>query len=179
MCGFHFSFQFKLQTYLIRSTCTATLTTSLVSAAPLTKTSRRSTWSTLSTLTEEVCSNVTWNREIFHQRRTPSRSPTMATSSSDLEPTTLASGSSTVTSSSTSLSVWASSYKSVRKQIYLRFRRTSPHAETTYPLSHFTDLFLTLRVQNKIAQLMLTKCKFMFVLCDVSGGSEVLGSAAV
>lgn len=26
---------------------------------------------------------------------------------------------------------------------------------------------------------MLTKCKFMFVLCDVSGRSEVLGSAAV
>lgn len=30
-----------------------------------------------------------------------------------------------------------------------------------------------------IAQLMLPKCKFMFDLCDVFGGFEVLGSAAV
>lgn len=26
---------------------------------------------------------------------------------------------------------------------------------------------------------MLTKCKFMFVLCDVSGGFEVLDSASM
>lgn len=34
-------------------------------------------------------------------------------------------------------------------------------------------------MQIEIAQLMLTKCKFMIVLCDVFGGFEVLGSASV
>lgn len=136
----------------------------------------------LSTLTGEVFYNVILNRVTCPQRRIPLRCPTTATSFSVSEPITLVSGYSTVTSSFTSSLVWTSCSKLAPMLTFLPYPLPSRRAETTYPQFPCTlESVPTVFSANYHCSwiIMLTKCKFMFVLCDVYDGCEVFGSSVV